>query len=45
MPVKLGARGIEKIYELKLTEDESAALKNSADAVEELVAVLRPHLS
>jgi malate dehydrogenase len=44
VPVKLGARGIEKIYELKLTDDESAALKNSAAAVEELVTVLRPHL-
>ncbi len=44
VPVKLGARGIEKIYELKLTDDETAALKNSADAVEELVKVLRPHL-
>ena len=45
VPVKLGARGIEKIYELKLTDDESAALKNSAAAVEELVTVLKPHLS
>lgn len=45
VPVKLGARGIEKIYELKLTSDETSALKNSAEAVEELVAVLRPHLN
>jgi malate dehydrogenase len=44
VPCKLGARGLEKIYELKLDGDESAALRKSADAVEELVAVLRPHL-
>ena len=44
VPVKLGARGIEKIYELNLTEDERAALKKSADAVQELVDVLEPHL-
>jgi len=44
VPVKLGSRGIEKIYELNLAEDESAALKKSADAVQELVDVLAPHL-
>jgi malate dehydrogenase len=44
VPCKLGSRGLEKIYELKLDADESAALRKSADAVEELVAVLRPHL-
>ena len=44
VPVKLGSRGIEKIYELNLAEDESAALKKSADAVQELVDVLEPHL-
>ncbi len=41
VPVKLGARGIEKVYELKLTADESAALKKSADAVEELVGIIK----
>ncbi|MBK9171306.1 MAG: malate dehydrogenase [Bryobacterales bacterium] len=41
VPVKLGARGVEKIYEVKLTDDESAALKKSAAAVEELVAVMK----
>ena len=45
VPVKLGSRGIERIYELNLAEDESAALKKSADAVQELVNVLEPHLS
>ena len=44
VPVKLGSRGIEKIYELNLAEDECAALKKSADAVQELVDVLAPHL-
>jgi malate dehydrogenase len=41
VPVKLGAMGIEKIYEVKLTADELAALKKSADSVAELVAVLK----
>ena len=45
VPVKLGSRGIEKIYELNLAEEESAALKKSADAVQELVDVLAPHLA
>ena len=44
VPVKLGSRGIEKIYELNLAEDESAALNKSAGAVQELVDVLEPHL-
>jgi malate dehydrogenase len=42
VPVKLGSRGIEKIYELKLTADEQAGLKKSASAVQELVDVLQP---
>ncbi len=44
VPVKLGAQGIEKIYEIKLTEDELAALRKSAGAVKELVDVMRPKL-
>jgi malate dehydrogenase len=44
VPVKLGARGIEQIYELKLLPDEKAALDKSKAAVEELVKVLEPHL-
>jgi malate dehydrogenase len=40
VPVKLGARGVEKIYELKLTTEEQAALQKSADAVRELVNVI-----
>jgi malate dehydrogenase len=41
VPVKLGARGIEHIYELKLNAEEAAMLKKSADAVQELVDVMR----
>jgi malate dehydrogenase len=41
VPVKLGANGIEQIYEIKLTADESAALKKSAAAVQELVSVIQ----
>ncbi len=40
VPVKLGARGIEQIIEIKLTPEEHAALKKSADAVKELVGVI-----
>ena len=41
VPVKLGAGGIEKIYEIKLTAEEQAMLKKSADSVQELVDVLK----
>ena len=44
VPAKLGARGIEKVYELELTADEEAALDHSAEAVQGLVDVLAPHL-
>jgi malate dehydrogenase len=40
VPVKLGARGIEQIIEIKLTADEKAALDKSAASVRELVTVL-----
>jgi len=40
VPVKLGASGIEDIIEIKLTEEERAALDKSAAAVEELKGVL-----
>src|SRR3989337_704892 len=36
VPVKLGAKGIEQIFEIKLNAEESAALKRSADAVKTL---------
>ncbi|MGH9376138.1 MAG: malate dehydrogenase [Terriglobia bacterium] len=40
VPVKLGARGIEQIIEVKLTAEEQAALRKSADAVKSLVSVI-----
>jgi malate dehydrogenase len=40
VPCKLGARGLEQIIQIKLTSDEQAALKKSADAVQELVKVI-----
>jgi malate dehydrogenase len=42
--VKLGANGVEKIYELKLTDEEKAMLAKSASAVKELVDVLKPKM-
>ena len=41
VPVKLGARGVEKIIEIKLTPEEDAAFKKSAAAVRELVDVIK----
>ena len=40
VPIKLGASGIEQIFELNLTDDESAALEKSSGAVKELVAAM-----
>src|SRR5947199_1874408 len=40
VPVKLGARGIEEVVELELSEDEQTLLNESADAVREVVGVL-----
>jgi malate dehydrogenase len=41
VPVKLGARGVEDIMQIKLTPEEDAALKKSAAAVKELVDVIK----
>ena len=41
VPVKLGARGIEQIMEIRLTEEERAALERSAASVKELVDVIK----
>src|SRR5437762_1701595 len=41
VPIKLGARGLEQIMEIKLTADEQAALQKSAHAVKELVDVIK----
>jgi len=40
VPCKLGAKGLEKVIEIKLTPEEDAAFKKSAAAVKELVAVI-----
>jgi malate dehydrogenase len=40
VPCKLGARGLEQIIQIKLTDEEQAGLKKSADAVHELVKVI-----
>ena len=40
VPCKLGAKGIEKIIEIKLTADEQTALQKSADSVKELCQVI-----
>jgi malate dehydrogenase len=41
VPVKIGARGMEQIIEVKLTAEETAALHKSAGAVKELVDVIK----
>lgn len=41
VPVKLGKDGVEKVYEISLDDSEKAALQKSADAVQELVSVLK----
>jgi malate dehydrogenase len=40
VPVQLGSSGLEKVIEIRLGEDEKAALEKSAAAVRELVAKL-----
>jgi malate dehydrogenase len=40
VPVKLGARGIEQVIEIKLSAEELAALQKSADSVKELVGIV-----
>jgi len=41
VPVKLGARGIEKVYEIQLQPAEQAALEKSAVSVKELIDVIK----
>jgi malate dehydrogenase len=41
VPVKLGENGVEQIIELKLTPEEHAALRKSANAVRELIKVMK----
>ncbi|MFL5928086.1 MAG: malate dehydrogenase [Gaiellaceae bacterium] len=40
VPVKLGARGVEEVYEVDLDDAEQEALRASADAVRDVVGVL-----
>ncbi|MGO0059726.1 malate dehydrogenase [Brevibacillus fluminis] len=40
VPTLLGAKGIEKVYELELTAEERAALDKSADSVRNVMKVL-----
>ncbi|MCY4600173.1 MAG: malate dehydrogenase [Acidobacteria bacterium] len=40
VPVKLGARGLEQIVQIELSESEAAALARSAEAVRELVQII-----
>jgi len=42
-PVRLGPSGVEEIFELNLTEEESAALKKSADAARKTFEDLVSH--
>ena len=41
VPCKLGSNGIEKIYEIKLTDEETAALHKSSESVKELVDIIK----
>ena len=41
VPVKLGAKGVEQIIEIKLTPEEKAGLDKSAAAVKELVDIIK----
>ena len=40
VPAKLGAKGVEEVIQIELTAEEAAALKKSADSVQELVGVM-----
>ena len=41
VPVKLGRNGVEQIIEIDLTSEEKAAMKKSAEAVRELVKIMK----
>ena len=41
VPVKLGARGIEQVYQIKLTAEEQQMLDKSTAAVKELIDVIK----
>ena len=41
VPAKLGKNGIEQIIEIKLTSEENSALKKSAEAVAEMIKIMK----
>ncbi|HET9014318.1 MAG TPA: malate dehydrogenase [Thermomicrobiaceae bacterium] len=41
VPIKLGTGGVKQVLEIELTDQESAALRHSADAVRELVDAMK----
>ena len=41
VPVKLSSKGVEEIVQIELTEEEKGMLNHSADAVQELVDILK----
>jgi malate dehydrogenase len=41
VPAKLGRNGLEDVIQVKLAPDEQAALEKSADAVRELIAIMK----
>ena len=45
VPCKLGSNGIEQIYQIKLTEEETAALHKSSASVKELMDVIKPKMA
>jgi malate dehydrogenase len=45
VPVILGSGGVEKIVELKLTQQEQADFQKSVEAVKQLVASMQQLLS
>jgi len=45
VPIQLGRKGMEKIVEIDLTEEESGALQRSASGVRELIDLFPEHLA
>lgn len=41
VPVKLGAKGVEQVIQIELSQDEKQSLQKSADAVRELLGVMK----
>ena len=45
VPCKLGSNGIEQIYQIKLTDEETAALHKSSASVKELMDVIKTKMA